>query len=128
MAKTYKISLPQYGNDEIDFVIGKSVDDCIKSHKILSKSELPSTMGGEGMTVTMSDGKRMALAILIATDANDVERNIVHECFHATTVMIEFFSLPNSAENSEPGAYLMDSLYNECMIRYEKYLKTKKNV
>ena len=40
---------------------------------------------------------------------------LVHELFHATHRILEYFDVKFTTDNHEPFAYLMEYLYNECI-------------
>lgn len=122
MVKKYKIDLPQYGGNQIELILGPTLKECITSHKILKSAEGLDQVGGEGMTVRITNGNKAGVGIILATQARDIERSIVHECFHATITLADFFGLKCDSEESEAGAYLMDYLYSEVRERYLKYV------
>lgn len=40
---------------------------------------------------------------------------LVHELFHATHRILEYFGIEFTSKNHEPFAYLIEYLYNECI-------------
>ena len=40
---------------------------------------------------------------------------LVHELFHATHRILEYFDVKFTSDNHEPFAYLMEYLFNECI-------------
>lgn len=52
----------------------------------------------------------------LCIDFKDLDMGVlVHELFHATHRILEYFDVKFTSENHEPFAYLMEYLFNECI-------------
>jgi hypothetical protein len=52
----------------------------------------------------------------LCIDFSDLDMGtLVHELFHATHRILEYFDVNFTSENHEPFAYLMEYLFNECI-------------
>ena len=125
--KEYKIKLPMINDSHIYIIFGKTLKDIRDNYKYFkNRDDMDGMLSPGKLASTMFFGSDtgFTLAMIYGIDnIDDIDRTIVHECFHMTGEVADAFGFQYDFNNDEPMAYLMDYLYSETKKNYLKYIK-----
>lgn len=133
--QTKLISIPSLNGNGVDVVFVDRIEDAYRFHyalksayKNLSDSELRKEIGGSYGRVEMLAHEDGESAIVMIIRRDSPLRNLVHESFHATHMLLDYVGISKlNYDTHEIYAYTLDYIFEQLRMLQEKQ-NTKKAI